>query len=159
MEVKNDKLDVIELLAESEETIGRLYDAYGQKFPEMGEFWQGLADDERSHALWIRSLKEKTKGRELFLKPERFKSAAINSFANHTEKEITAAAKPGYQLINALSMAFFIEDSLIEKKYFEVLATDSAELSDLLQRLESATRKHAQKIKNARENYNRQHRK
>ncbi len=158
MEKTGDQNGIIELLAGSEETIGRLYAAYAQKFPVMAEFWQGLADDEHSHALWIRSLKEKLKGRELFIKPERFKPAAILSFVKHTEKEITDAGKPGYQLINALSMAFFIEESLIEKKYFEAFAADSAELTDLLHRLEAATRKHAQLTKEARDKYNRQNR-
>lgn len=157
MEKINNQEDILELLAGNEETIGRLYTKYSQRFHEMEDLWNGLADDERNHAIWIRNLKEKTKNRESYVNPERFKPAAVKTFIAHTEKEIIEASKPGYQLINALSIAFFLEDSLIEKKYFEVISTDSADLKNLLQKLESATRKHALRIKEARDEYNRQY--
>lgn len=156
MENTDNQYDILELLAGNEETIGRLYTRYSQRFHEMADFWNELADDERNHAVWIRSLKEKTENRESYVKPERFKPAAIKTFVDHTEKEISEASTQGYQLINALSVAFFIEDSLIEKKYFDVISTDSVELKNLLQKLDSATRKHAQRIKEARDKYNQQ---
>jgi len=123
METKQIHDEIIELLAGSEETIGRLYTTYANRFHEMESFWKSLADDERNHAIWIRSLKVKSGDNRVFVKPERFRPAAIKTFINHNEKEIMEAGKPGYRLINALSMAYFIEDSLIEKKYFETLAS------------------------------------
>jgi len=157
MEKINNQEDILELLAGNEETISRLYTGYAQRFPEMEDFWSRLAEDERNHAVWIRSLKEKTKNSESYISPERFRPTAVKNFTTHTEKEIIEAGKPGYQTINALSVAFFLEDSLIEKKYFEVISTDSADLKNMLYKLESATRKHAQLIKEARDEYNRQH--
>jgi hypothetical protein len=156
METKNIRDEIIELLAGSEETIGKLYTTYANRFHETEPFWKSLAEDERNHAIWIRSLKAKSGNNKLIFNPDRFRSAAIKTFINHTEKEIIEAGKPGYQLINALSMAYFIEDSLIEKKYFEVFEADSVELKGLLNKLESATKKHALQVKEARDKYNKQ---
>ena len=138
---------IIETLAESEETIGRLYQAYASRFPEYNELWMGLADQEKNHAAWIRNLGEKVHAGQVFLQADRFKVPAIRTFINHTEKEIETTKNPALKSINALSVAFYIEDSLIERKYFEVFESDSTELKKLLQDLAEATKTHATKIK------------
>ncbi len=141
--------DTIELLAQNEETLRRLYEIYADNFPRHKELWMGLADEEKDHAAWIRSFGQKAREGKGLINTDRFKAATIRTFLNHTEKEIEKAKGPDYQSINALSVAHYIEESLIEHKYFEVFETDSTELKHLLQNLAVATKKHTQTIKTA----------
>jgi rubrerythrin len=148
LDSKNKENGAIELLAQNEEAIGRLYSAYAVKFPDFKNLWLGLADEENTHASWIRGLRKKAAEGALVLKTDRFKSAAILTFLKHTESEI-AAVSGGLQIINALSVAYYIEQSLIERKYFEAFETDSAILKRLLSDLEAATMRHSQLLKAA----------
>ena len=137
--------DAIELLALNEDTIGRLYEAYAERFPEAIEFWQGLARQEQAHAALIRRFGRETDASAVF-KAERFRSAAIRLSTRHTEGEIAAARAPGLKTINALSIANAIEQSLIESRFFEVFETDSAELKTLFQKLMEDSRDHARVV-------------
>jgi len=147
LESKDNQDAVIEMLAQNEEAIGRLYIAYSERFPSFKDLWLVLASEEKEHAAWIRKLGEQTRDGRVLFTPDRFRRAAIRSFQNYIEKEIVTAKGAGLQIINALSIAFYIEESLIERKYFEVFETDSVELKRLLRDLDAATRKHAQTIR------------
>ncbi len=136
----------MELLAVNEETIGRLYSTYADRFPESREFWDSLAAGENSHARWIREFKEESAGGDILLRPDRFKSPAIRMSINHTEGEIKAAAVGNLKPVNALSIANAIEQSLLESKFFEVFETDSAELKRLLLKLRDETREHSRSV-------------
>ncbi len=138
--------DTLSLLANNEETIGRLYTAYAERFPESTDFWQGLAKEEQSHAAWIYKLGEGVNSGGILVDQQRFKAAAIRTTTNHIETEIKAAKQAYITSINALSIANAIEQSLIEKKFFDILESDSIELKRLLQKLKDDTAKHAHKI-------------
>jgi len=51
------QLKAIELLAEYEIMIGRLYKEYAQKFLDWKDFWSKLSAEERGHANWILKLR------------------------------------------------------------------------------------------------------
>ena len=153
MNIQPNQEVVLDLLAKNEENIGRLYKVYADLFSEYRELWSGLADEEKVHAARIRSLKSQVGKDHLSLKPNRFKSEAIRFFSSYIEQEIIAAGKGGFSLIKALSISMHIEDSLIERRYFEVFESDAVEMKNLLQELEAGTRQHAGKIRNALNQY------
>ena len=134
----------IELLAENEESIGRLYQVYAGRFPEYAEFWTSLAEEETRHPNWIHELVGKAHEGSTYVVTGRFKEQAIETFLGYLEREIAKATT--IPLIESLSTALYIEKSLIERKYFEVFDSDSAELTHLLEELRSATEQHIQKI-------------
>ncbi|MBN2074802.1 MAG: hypothetical protein JW762_04550 [Dehalococcoidales bacterium] len=49
----------IRILTETEEDIGRLYEAYAKKMPEHEEFWFGLVLEEADHSTMVHSLVKK----------------------------------------------------------------------------------------------------
>jgi hypothetical protein len=137
--------DAVELLALNEDAIGRLYSTYGEVFPEMALFWQGLSQEERGHAALVRSL-ERDNADAVMFDPDRFRSGAIRLFTTHTEGEILAARSPGFKPVNALSIANAIERSLIESRFFEIFETDSIDMKRLLQKLRDDTREHSRVV-------------
>jgi len=140
---KEDPNEVLDLLVKNEEAIERLYTDYAAKFPDTDELWQNLAAEEKSHAESIKKLQNKN----LSFNRGRFKSAAVRNFTAYIEDKIKYSNNPGISLINALSTAVDIEESLIEHRFFEVFPADSPDLHQTLNKLEEATQTHAARLR------------
>jgi hypothetical protein len=139
--------DTLELLAVNEETVGRLYSAYAERFPEMSDFWLRLSEEERSHAQLIRGLREQVASGKLIADQRRFRAAAIHTSIDHIRGEIAAAQQAYMQPINALSVANALEQSLMESRAFQIFEADPAELKMVLQRLRDDTARHGMVVR------------
>ena len=85
----------------------------------------------------------------LFTNDHRFKIEAINTSLEYIQKEIDRVNISPIPILEALSIAFYIEQSLIESKLFEVFETDSVELKQLLLNLNNETVNHRTKVREA----------
>jgi rubrerythrin len=136
----------IEMLADHELAIGRLYRAYAEKFPYYKDFWLALSDEETQHANWINELQSKTKEGSIHFKPDRFQIPAIQHSLNYAQKMLAKVQESDLDLVSALSTASSIEDALIENRFFEIFEADSAQLKETLRRLAEATEDHRRRI-------------
>lgn len=134
-------------MAKNEEAVSRLYQAYAEKFPTKKQFWTDLAADELTHAGWIRTLEAKYREGSLNFNRDRFKIQPVRGFSNYLERELTNSRDPRMSVINALSTALYIEESVLENKYFEAVQTDTPELKRILNELATSTRTHLEKIR------------
>ncbi|MHC4645974.1 MAG: hypothetical protein ACYTBJ_10750 [Planctomycetota bacterium] len=139
----------IEMLAAHELAIGQLYKAYAEKFPDYRDFWLGLSNDEEQHAHWIRQLQSKIEEGSVHFKHDRFQVRAIQHCLKYAQKILLESQEPDFKLMNALSTAWYLEDALIENKFFEVFETDSSELNETLRKLADATEGHRQRLHKA----------
>lgn len=144
---------ITEKLGSNEELIAKLYCEYATAFPELKAFWDSLAADEVIHASWLRSLGSMTHTKEIFIDEKRFNTAAIQSYMDYLDKEIARIKNQGIPLIEALSITFYIEESLIEKRFFEVFLTDSVKVKNTLDKLNNETKAHRNKTKEILEKY------
>jgi rubrerythrin len=140
-----DPLSVVRLLAENEELISDLYTAYAQRFPEHADFWSGLAAEERDHARWLRELGSRVEEGSLYVNEDRFRREPVQLFREYLEGEVRR--QEPMPLARALSVALSTEQALIERRFFEVFETDSAELKHILHDLASATEGHVKKVR------------
>ena len=140
---------IIEMMSMNEEGIRKLYEAYAEKFPDYRDFWSGLAKEEAEHALWISRLASRGKEGSILINEKRFNTAAIRTFSSYIDREITNAKSLPMSVVSALSVALYIEESIIEHNYFEVFEGDSVEFKKTLSDLASATKKHHDRIKEA----------
>jgi rubrerythrin len=140
-------------LAENEEAIGVLYREYATRFPEYDSFWHGLADEEQEHADWIRVLCASMQDGRLLIRPGRFKGQAILTYLDYLRREVAKVRQGEITLLNALAVTLYIEESLLERKYFEVFETDAPQLSRVLQNLAASTRTHVDKARRALDSY------
>ena len=138
---------IIEKLACNEETIARLYKGYADAFPILREFWISLASEEMKHASWIKNLGVEAREKPIYIDEQRFNIVAIQSFTNYLGKELAKVNERKIPLIEALSITFQIEQSLIESKFLEVFQTDSVELKHTLTKLLNDTVAHRDKAK------------
>ncbi len=147
MDLRGNASEAIEAMAKNEEAVSRLYQAYADKFPVQKAFWSGLAADETSHAGWIRGLQAKMKEGSLSMNRDRFKIQPVRAFSGYLERELMSAREPGMSPVNALSVAQYVEESLIDQRYFEVFAADAPELKRVLADLATATNAHLVKVR------------
>jgi rubrerythrin len=147
MDLRGNVSEVIEAMAKNEEAISHLYQAYADRFPPQKAFWSGLAADEASHAGWIRGLQAKMKDGSLSVNRDRFKIQPVRGFSAYLERELVSAREPGMSPVNAVSVALYVEESLIEQRYFEVLVADAPELKRVLADLATATNAHLEKVR------------
>ncbi|MHC4500405.1 MAG: hypothetical protein ACYS9T_05325 [Planctomycetota bacterium] len=146
---KDKQIETIEMLAKHEEAVGQLYKAYAEKYTDHRDFWLGLSGDENQHALWINELYSKVEDGSVHFKQDRFQMPAIQHSLNYVQKMLLKSQEPDFELTEALSTAWYIEDALLEKKFFDVFETDSADLKETLRKLSEATTEHRQRIHDA----------
>ena len=138
--------NTIEMLADHELAIGRLYKTYAEKFPYYKDFWLALSAEETQHANWINELQSKIEQGSIRFNPDRFQIPAIQHSLNYAQKMLARAQESDIDLISALSTASSIEDALIENRFFEIFEADSAQLKETLRRLAQATEDHRRRI-------------
>jgi len=138
--------EILDALKEHELAIAGLYEVYAEVFHQWKDFWLGLANDEHEHAEWIEALSaEVASGAESFV-AGRFRVQAIEHSIGYVRQLAATASEPDFILINALSIALQLERGLLERKYFEVFAGDSAETKKALGLLVEGTRTHYEKL-------------
>lgn len=149
MQLTETQLKVIELLAECEIMIGRLYKEYAQKFLDWKDFWSRLSAEEREHANWILKLSSKIKEGSVYFEDDRFNKEAIKTSLKYLNNKLSEAQMQNISLTKALSTARDIENGLIEKKFFEVFEGDPVKLKHVLLNLATSTKEHYNRIEKA----------
>ena len=145
---QEEPVSLFELLAENEELISSLYEAYAGRFPEHSAFWSRLAGEEREHAAWLRDLGGKVKEGALYVNEDRFKREPIRLFRDYIQGELdTAQGDEEILLSYALSVALSTEQALLERRFFEVFEADSVEMKHVLQDLSRATDEHVGRVR------------
>ncbi len=139
--------EVIEAMAGNEEAIGCLYLEYAARFPAQKGFWTELAVEKATHAQWLRGLRARVKEGTLSINKDRFKLQPVRAFSRYLERETANATGPGLSPINALSVALYIEESIIEQRYFEVAAADDPVMKRILADLSASTRTHLERVR------------
>lgn len=137
----------MESLKEIEKGVGRLYEAYGHLFPAHQLFWQELAHEEKVHAAWLAKLAELVAQGKAAINEKRFNRIAARSFLNYLQEETAKAFRQEVTLLNAAVVALYLEESIIEHNYYEVMAGDDPELQQTFEDLEKATRAHTQRVR------------
>jgi hypothetical protein len=145
--------EIIDNLAANEEILNRLYRGYAAAFPVESEFWNALASEEVKHSAYLKDLAVKAGTSPLFINEHRFKVGAIKTFTSYLNNEISRLELLTVSLIEALSITYDIEQSLIENKYFEVFKTDSAELKQILSVIREETLSHCNRSRVELEKY------
>ena len=134
------------MLAKNEEEIGELYKLYAIKLPQYKDLWLELADEEVTHAKWIRDFAKGIDKGSIFLNKKRFPEEAFQTYHEYLQGSMSRAQLKGIEPMQAFTVALYIEQSLIELKFWEVIDTGSEEFDKVALRLSEATTGHIKKI-------------
>jgi len=145
---------IIEALAHNnEEAISQLYQAYARRFMQERDLWLNLAKDKLDHYRQITSLKQKAQEGEVRFQEGRFNEQAVHFVSEYIQKVLKEADSQEVSLVNALSIAYDLENTLIEKQFFAIFSNDSEYTREVFQTLAEGTLKHRQKVQEALNRY------
>jgi hypothetical protein len=136
-------LETLELMAQAEETIERLYETCAGLWQENGDFWQGLAGEEKCHAEIIRTMAAMLSGNPGSFQAGRpFSAGVLKTFISGIEHQIENVQRLTVPEVNAMRVALDIEQALIEARYAEVVKTDDRRFQDLANEIVRETAVH-----------------
>jgi hypothetical protein len=147
-------MENIELLILNEQLVGSLYSIYAEKFPEEKDFWLKIASEESTHAELLEKVEIAMQEAPSLFKAGRFNIPDIELSISFVKDLIKKSEN--FTLLNALFMARDIENSIIEKYFFKVIADDSYFIQSTFARIEQETKKHRDKIQELLNKYNSQ---
>ena len=149
MDGSSEKCDIVTLLARHEETIGQLYRLFADKYEGHGQFWSELANEEYQHAEWIGRLNKRIQDGAGRVRQELFDRGAIEKSLDHINNLIDIVKSDEFSCKEALAEAMKIEESILEKKYYEIFEGNIAEIKQVQYCLEDATREHRERVRKA----------
>jgi hypothetical protein len=147
MEEKDALAEIINALAEHEEATSQLYQLYSEQFSDYHDFWVGLASDKLNHAGWIRMLKGGIYAGDVKFKRDRFSLDQISSSIGFIRVQVDFAHRSEVSLMQAFATAVGIEESAMEKGFFNIFEGDAPQLQQILIDVRISMREHCQKIK------------
>ncbi len=136
--MSNDK-SLIDLFEENELNVSRLYRIYSVKFPDHGQFWQRLSEEEIGHAAQIRALRGQP-GTDFV--ENNFTRGVVAYVIDFVKEEIEKAESGGISNFDAVNTALRIEQSILEKKCFDFFQATNIPLTEVMGKLSRETEKH-----------------
>lgn len=138
------KISLLRHFSQNEGKIAKLYLAYGDKFPERIKLWQGLAKDELRHSALLLDLDERFGEIEGNWQISNNAPAILEYIGAFIESCLEKVEGKSLDLKEALNNALSLEQSMIEKKSFEIFASANSEIVTVLEKLNRETEGHRQ---------------
>jgi rubrerythrin len=139
-------LETIELLAENEMVISRIYKLFSERFPEYHDFWETMAEEEIQHADLIRSVVPEVKEGAVRFKAQRLDETSVGMFRDYLKFSLARVREQDIPLKDAFETALAIEHDLLERSFFDLFEADTRELMLVFEGLASSTREHHRRL-------------
>ena len=117
------ELDLLELLARTLENAARLYEAYSRAFPELEEFWFGLAMEEVDSSNLVHSCIMQIRSGSIHVDTSRIDEAELQNLLDSIQGELARVQRKKIDINDAIDSALNIERMIVEGEYLEVLST------------------------------------
>ena len=140
-------LEVLHLMLDLEQAIGKVYRVCGEMAAPDRAFWQELEHAEQRHAENIRRLQAILRERpSRFARNRSFTATALRTVLAYVKDQTDRLEKAGGDRRRMLSLAANLEQSLLESRYAEVVTTVDVEYQSLLQDIHRETLAHKRMI-------------
>ncbi len=133
---------LVEKLIENENAIGRLYHQFSLTFVEENQFWSQLSQEEQKHSKWIKDLLEYVKKGEVKRGTTTLKIQAVETAIKYVDSVCEKCRNGKISKLNAYAIAYDLENSLLEKKFFSMFLLDVPIHKEVHDRLIYETEKH-----------------
>lgn len=137
--------EVIRLLSSHEVSIGNLYAEFTKLFNDYEKFWSECSEDEYKHAETIKRLHALVEQGDVVL-TGRFNESAIQTSMKYINNQTQKAREGKISFVESFSIAFSIESSFLENRFFDAFSGDKIEFQKIKQYLTDETQKHKNKV-------------
>ena len=144
--------DALNALLRLELKVGELYEACALQWPEDAPFWRAVAEQETMHAHAVeRMVLLISKNPAHYLPAKDIKVAAIETIIAGIERTTDQVQAGRVLKNNVLAIAVDIENSVMEKKFFEIVKTADPVFLQLCHDVMAQTREHKQHFEKRRD--------
>lgn len=145
--MENEIFETVGQMAQNERLIRNLYAIFAKRFADHHDFWEAISKEEDLHGKSIDLFIEEAKKGSVLINTNRFKKSAIKYYSDYIGRKTREFKDAYFPLHNdALSLSLGIEQTMIEKKFFEVFETDNDALKKILKMLKESTLEHIERI-------------
>lgn len=144
---KEEGLLILDLCEAHENAMHELYTLFSSKYGDYEDFWRGIAEEEQVHARWVRAIRTKVENDEVSVSADAGTTATIKKSFDVLKNQILEFSSQENPVDRAFSLAMSIENSIVERKIFNVVKTDSESAKKTLNNLEGKTSMHYLRIK------------
>ena len=126
----------------NENKIAELYSVYAEKFSEQASLWNGLVKDERRHSALLADLDERFGQKINNWQLSENAPAILDYISQYIDDCLRQAESPDFNFKEALNNALSLEQSMLEKKSFEIFSPVVVEIKEVLEKLNRETEGH-----------------
>ena len=135
----------LKLLIENEEILSDLYRIFAGFFPDVQSFWSGLVVEEKSHAAQLRILTGRLGAPRADISTL-FSVDTLRENIRLLKEQIEKFRQKKPSLRQAIETAIEIENTMIEKRFFEAFDDQSEEARKVLRGLREFTEMHVKRL-------------
>ncbi len=137
----------LELLENLELDISNLYKLFAQKFPAHKQLWDELSDEEVQHASYIKKLASFVQQGLVLLDAKTTKTITVKIVSDGIKSTHQQTQDDKLTPINALAYSLSLEDSILEKKFYDYFTTHDQSVAYIINKIKRETNQHYQKVK------------
>lgn len=137
---------VLEALGGLELLVAELYAGFAEAFPEDAALWRDLVRDERDHAAAAAALRDMVGRCGGRVDPSKANLAVLATYRKGLEDQAARLRKGGIARKAALFIARDLERTLIERRFYDVVACDDAAFGSVRDGIQDATGTHFGKL-------------
>ncbi len=138
----SERKSIVKLFEENELNISLLYSLYAKNIPGHLAFWTKISQEEIAHAKAIAGAFAETESKEEYFEENNFSRGIINYISDFVSEKTIEAENNTPTHIEAINTALRVEQSMLEKKCFEIFIPNDASIQAVLKKLNTDTEKH-----------------
>lgn len=147
--LKDYQIKIIDLMAQMELSISELYELFAEKFPKYENLWIELSKQEVQHADWVKQLQSMAGENRVFFDEKLTKSYSVQKVLEIIKATYANAKDDKLTLINALSVSRDLEQSVLEREFYNYFTGRDAEVKMIINNIRKETIDHQTKLRNA----------
>jgi hypothetical protein len=132
---------ILALFSENEQKVSKLYGIYSEQDTKRKNFWKKISKEEVSHGEMLKKVESESKNVEQFIETP-YSRSVIGYVSKFVDREIEKATKETIDSSEAIENALRLEQSMIEKKCFEMFSPKNVKVQRVMKKLNLETQKH-----------------
>jgi hypothetical protein len=140
---------IIELLGHLELDMSNLYKLFAEKFPRYKDLWLIMSQQEVDHADRIKKLYSLVQNNKIIFDEKLTKTYTVKTVLEIIKDVYTKGEANKLTVLSALCLCRDLEESIIEKKFYDYFVGTDIEAKILINSIKEETLEHQSKLKDA----------
>lgn len=140
---------IIGLLIELEHEISILYRICAGKYETAFDLWNTMADEEAEHAQKVGELMSFAKEKKAIFDEKMTKTYTIRTVIDNIRDMQNRVESGEYTLLKMLSLSYDLEQSIIERRFYQYFVSDDQMVKLIIKKLIGETYEHMSRIRKA----------